>query len=59
MERLFTTVEVAKMLKVTPRTLMRWRAAGTGPKHRVIGGLIRYSQSDLEEFLEDAAVKRA
>jgi len=35
---------------VSDRTLQRWRSEGSGPTFIKIGQLVRYRQSDLEEF---------
>lgn len=51
-EKFFTTQEVASLLRVTPRTLERWRAAGEGPPSITMGGLIRYQRSDLDAWIK-------
>jgi excisionase family DNA binding protein len=51
-EKFFTTQEVAELLRVTVRTLERWRAAGKGPALITMGGLIRYRHSDLDAWIE-------
>jgi hypothetical protein len=35
---------------VSDRTLQRWRSEGSGPAFLKMGQLVRYQQSELEEF---------
>ena len=56
-EILLTTVQAAKYLGLSPRTLERWRLTGAGPRYRVLSRkAVRYLQSDLTVWL-DAAVR--
>ena len=45
----------AKYLRVSPRTLERWRVEGTGPRYRKLGphkrSRVLYLRCDLDEFL--------
>ena len=50
--QLLTESEAAEFLRLKPKTLARWRWAGTGPTYRKIGGAVRYAISDLDKFLE-------
>jgi DNA-binding transcriptional MerR regulator len=43
--------DVAKMLKVSTKTLEYWRCKGIGPKFIKVGKLARYLESDLREFI--------
>jgi Helix-turn-helix domain len=54
---LLTNIEAADYLRLSPRTLDRWRWAGRGPKFKKIGGAIRYALNDLNDFaqIEEAA----
>ena len=52
--QLLTESEAAGLLRLKPKTLARWRWAGTGPIYRKIGGAIRYAVTDLERYLEEA-----
>jgi hypothetical protein len=42
---------VALFYDVSLGTVRRWRGLGIGPRYRKIGNLVRYSISDLEEWL--------
>ncbi|MCG7932747.1 MAG: helix-turn-helix domain-containing protein [Candidatus Thiodiazotropha lotti] len=51
--RQLTTVEAAKFLSVTPRTLELMRQHGTGPLYvRVTPKCIRYRMKDIIDFQE-------
>jgi len=51
---LLTTPEAAEFLRLSPRTLERYRVVGTGPKFRKAGPGLRarvlYAPEDLLEF---------
>lgn len=50
-------IEAALYLRVAPKTLTKWRWQGKGPPYRkVAGSLIRYVQSELEEWMRTQAV---
>lgn len=49
--RLWTEAEVAEYLSVNPETVARERRRGRLPFRR-IGGRIRYTDSDLREYLD-------
>ncbi len=53
-----TTAQAAERLGLQPRTLERWRWAGTGPRFRKLGGAVRYAPQDLDEFA-DAGMRRS
>ena len=50
--KLLTTVQAADWLGLSPRTLERYRVTGEGPKFRKIGRWVRYTEADLEAWLE-------
>lgn len=52
-----TTAEVAAMLRVTPRTLKRWRKEEVGPSYVRVETRIFYEVSDIEEYLAARKVK--
>lgn len=49
---LLTNAEAADFLKLSPRTLDRWRWSQRGPKYKKIGGAVRYSLVDLRAFAQ-------
>ena len=52
---LLTVEQAAKVLRVSCRTLSRWRSAGTGPAHVTAGGASRviwYPREGLTDYLE-------
>ena len=51
-ESYLTQPEAAKILRVSTRSLERWRLAGTGPKY-IRAGRILYSRAALEAWLAD------
>ena len=46
-----TQSEASDFLRISPRTLERWRvSAGTGPRFRRFGRRVVYSSADLENL---------
>ncbi|HYA41517.1 MAG TPA: helix-turn-helix domain-containing protein [Syntrophobacteraceae bacterium] len=50
MEQLLNTEEAGAVLRLSPRTLERFRVQGAGPRYYKIGRLVYYSVSTLEEW---------
>ena len=48
----FRTQELAKLLKLSPRTLARWRAEGSGPPYCRLGRDAFYPESSVLEWLD-------
>ena len=48
---LLTERQVARILGVSVRTVQGWRLRGGGPRYYKLGRSVRYSRSDVEEFL--------
>ena len=48
---LLTPDEVAALLRVDERTLSNWRYRGIGPIFSKVGGLVRYTRSDVNSFV--------
>lgn len=46
----FTQSEAADFLRISERTLERWRVEGNGPRFRRFGRRIVYAQGDLENW---------
>jgi hypothetical protein len=49
-EKHITQAELARRWRISPRTLERWRARGTGPAYLKIGGRVVYRQIDVAAF---------
>ena len=49
---LVNEIVAARILGLSPKTLRRWRWAGTGPSFLKIGGAVRYDLAVLEAFIE-------
>lgn len=45
------TDAAAAYLSVSPGTLRNWRTAGSGPRYRTVGRIVRYHRDDLDGFL--------
>ena len=53
-ERLLTTTETARYLRVSRRTLTRWIGAGIGPPSiKLPSGARRYRKADLDQWIAD------
>jgi excisionase family DNA binding protein len=49
---MLTTTEVARLLRVHPDTVRRWRAIGTGPRYAKLGNKsVRYALADVEAWV--------
>ena len=48
----FTEPEAARLLRVSERSLQRWRGSGEGPTFVRAGRRILYRPDDIEAFLE-------
>jgi len=53
----YTVAELAKLLRVTPRTLQQWRKDRSGPTFVRIGNQIRYPVDRVEAYLESNTVR--
>jgi excisionase family DNA binding protein len=53
--RLLTTREVAQQLGVTAETVLRWIETRGLPARRLTSRAIRYSQTDLDGWLDERA----
>jgi excisionase family DNA binding protein len=54
--QLLSAKELAEILSLSVRTIWRLRSAGKLPKPLVIGGSIRWRQSDIEQWETRKAV---
>lgn len=58
MDEFFTEKEVARMLKIRPSTLARWRCESKGPPFTKFGNrAIRYARADLDKYLKRQRVE--
>lgn len=53
--RFVRTVEAARLLGLSPRTLEKHRCDGTGPIYRKLGGRVVYTVADIQLWIEAAA----
>lgn len=62
-DRMLTQEQVAEILAMSPKTIQNWRYAPKrkfmGPPYRVIGGAIRYSAIELQEWIEQQPARGA
>ena len=49
---LYTEQMLAEMLRVTRRSLQRWRAAGTGPPYIKMARHVRYKPDDVQQWID-------
>jgi hypothetical protein len=53
---LLTTMEAARLLSLSPRTLERLRLSGDGPRYCKLRRSVRYRQADLELWANQNSV---
>jgi hypothetical protein len=53
--RYLRTIDAARLLAISPRTLEKHRVFGTGPVFRKLGGRVVYAVSDLEAWAEEGS----
>ncbi|MBK8261679.1 MAG: tyrosine-type recombinase/integrase [Nannocystis sp.] len=58
LDELVTADEAAALLKVSPRTLEKWRLGGSGPSVLRIGRRVAYARRDLLTWLSEQEAKR-
>lgn len=49
---LLTTAEAAPHVRLSPRTLEKYRVLGGGPKYKKLGARVFYSLADLNDWLQ-------
>ena len=54
-DALLTTVEAARLLRLSARSLERLRTTGAGPVFCTLGRAIRYRRRDLLDWIEGSA----
>jgi len=50
-EIFLTELEVSQKTKISLATLRRWRLEGRGPRFRKFGSLVRYSEDELDNWM--------
>jgi len=50
---LYNTKQTAELFGISNRTLESWRISGQGPAFIKMGKLVKYKQSDLDEYLSN------
>jgi len=58
-EKYLSTGEVASRLGVTSKTIKNWIKSGTLPAPMRIGGILRFSEVELEKWIADLRKKWA
>jgi hypothetical protein len=56
MTELLDETSAARLLRLRPQTLRRWRHGSRGPTYHKIGGAVRYRPEDLQAFVEENRV---
>ena len=51
-EKFLKTKEVAEWLNVSPRTVLQWHHESKLPATRVSAKVLRFKQSDVEQFIK-------
>jgi excisionase family DNA binding protein len=54
---LLTQAETAELLRLSERTLERWRVVGGGPVFCKLGKRVLYRRADLDEWIASHAVR--
>ena len=54
---ILTTAEAAEYLRVSERTMIRWRVDRTGPAWTYAGCQVRYLRRDLDSYLLERTCK--
>ena len=57
MEKLWWPEQVSDFVGVPIRTLYAWRTRGEGPRAFKVGRHLRYSQAEVERWLEERGSK--
>lgn len=55
--KLMTSKETADSLRVTVRTLMKWKKLGKGPPCHKLGNRLRYDAADVAAWLKSQPEK--
>lgn len=55
--RYMTEQEAADYLNLSTKTLQKWRYQGNAPAYHKFGKIVRYRQSELEEFANSSRIE--
>lgn len=56
-ERLLTEGQASEGLNVSVALLRKWRRLGIGPRYHKLGSLVRYSRTDIAEYITGQRVE--
>jgi excisionase family DNA binding protein len=54
-ERLLNAAEVGQLLGVPTTTIWKWHQAGKIPSYKLAGSLVRFRQSEIDDWIESQA----
>ncbi len=54
--QLFDPADAAQYLGLSVHTLNIWRSMGKGPSYRKLGRKVKYTKSDLDDFVSNTKV---
>lgn len=54
-DRLINTAQAAEILGLSHNTLNQWRSLRRGPRFHKIGKSVRYSEAELQQYLDGTA----
>ena len=55
-KRYMTEQEAADFLNLSVKTLQKWRYQGSGPVYHKFGKVVRYQQTELDEFANSSRI---
>ena len=58
MENLLNKKQVAELLNISVKTLDLWVAQARAPRHIKIGRLVRFTQADVENFIQQLSEEK-
>jgi excisionase family DNA binding protein len=56
MVQVWKAEEVGEMLGLSTQTLAKWRSEGRGPTYIKVGDRVRYSETDVQAWLDSQRV---
>lgn len=58
MKNLLNKKQVAELLNISVKTLDLWVTQDRGPRHLKIGRLVRFTQADVENFIQQLSEEK-